>query len=84
LKNIELQYKDDNVKVNIRGNHFSAPHYLIIKIKKLINNLVYQAFSPTFQCIENNYSLTTDENSQLEQIARQFKCHYRKHRSHPR
>ncbi|CAF3536741.1 unnamed protein product [Rotaria sordida] len=74
LKNIELKYKDDNVKIQIRENLFYAPQYLASKIKQLINALVFQTATIIFQCIENACMMTTNEHLEIETIARKYNC----------
>jgi hypothetical protein len=78
LKNIELEHKDDNVKIQIRENLFYAPQYLTSKIKQLINTLIFQTATIIFQCIENACMLTTNENLKLEQITRKYNCQIEK------
>ncbi|CAF2898789.1 unnamed protein product [Rotaria sp. Silwood2] len=74
LKNIELEYKDDNVKIQIRENLFHAPQYLASKIKQLINALVFQTATIIFQCIANAGKMITNEHLEIEQIARKYNC----------
>ena len=74
LKHIELEHKDDNVKIIIRENLFYAPQYLISKIKDMINSLIFLRSIITFQTIQNNFMLTTNENFELEKIAQKFSC----------
>ncbi|CAF3486533.1 unnamed protein product [Rotaria sp. Silwood1] len=74
LKNIELEYKDDNVKIQIRENLFHAPQYLSSKIKQLINALVFQTATISFQCLENACTMTVNEHLKIEQIARKYNC----------
>ncbi|CAF3581457.1 unnamed protein product [Rotaria sp. Silwood1] len=78
LENIELEYKDDNVKIKIRENQLYAPDYLKIKIQQRIYNLIDQQYPITFQYITNNSILTNDEKLQLEEIAQQFHCQINK------
>ncbi len=69
LHEIEAQYKDHNIKLNIRQNEFQAPEYLVEKIKKMINRMIFEIFTLTFDRIEtktSSQSLTAKEQAHLE------------------
>ncbi|CAF4255680.1 unnamed protein product [Rotaria sp. Silwood2] len=74
LRNVELEYKDDNVRINIRQNSFDAPQYLTRKIEHLIHELAFQATMIVFQCLDNAHTLITDQKSQLTMIAQRYNC----------
>ena len=74
LKNIELDYKDDNVKIEIHANLITAPQYLIMKIKKLIQSMIFQTVTLRFQCIRNACTLTEQDHSQLKVLAENYNC----------
>ncbi|CAF1601334.1 unnamed protein product, partial [Didymodactylos carnosus] len=73
LKEIEIQYKHDNVKLGIRQNEFQAPVYLIDKIKESINKMIFETFTVTFETISHVPS--SEEISDLKQLAQQHNCH---------
>lgn len=64
LRDIEHQYKDDNVKFCVRQNEFQAPEFLIRKMKELINQMIFDTFT-----IEFNGTLTDTEESELKHLA---------------
>jgi hypothetical protein len=74
LKNIELDYKDDNVKIQIRENSIDAPQYLIMKIKQLIKSMICQTTTLTFQYIPNAFTLTEKDYLQLKVLAKNYNC----------
>ncbi|CAF1342365.1 unnamed protein product [Didymodactylos carnosus] len=75
LKDIETQYKDDNVKLRIRENTYHAPQYLIETIKQLITKLISYTVTFTVEnIIEHNLTLADKEKSQLEYIAQKHNC----------
>ncbi|CAM4934412.1 unnamed protein product [Rotaria socialis] len=74
LNSIELEHRNDNVKIQIRENVYYAPQYLTSKIKKMINALIFHTATISFQCIENACTVTTSEQLDLEQITRKHNC----------
>jgi hypothetical protein len=74
LKDIESEYKDDNVQIHIREKEFHAPQYLIDRIKQQINELICQTVVFVIQKIDNTTSLTDEENVALNKIAKQHNC----------
>lgn len=78
LKDIENEYKDDNVKIRIRQKEFNAPQYLIEKIKEKISELMFLLATSQFKKIGNSFILTNEQIKQLNQIARGNKCRIEK------
>ncbi|CAF1250141.1 unnamed protein product [Rotaria magnacalcarata] len=74
LNTIELEHRNDNVKIQIRENVYYAPQYLTSKVKKMINELIFYTATISFQCIENACTVTTSEQLDLEQITRKHNC----------
>jgi hypothetical protein len=74
LKKIEFNYKDDNVKIQIRENQIHVPQYLIVKIKQLIQSMVYQRTILRFQYIQNAFILKEKDYLALKSIARNYNC----------
>ncbi len=74
LKTIELNHRDDNVKIQIRENRIHAPQYLINKIKQLIQSMIYQTKILTFQSIQNAFVFKDKDYSSLKSIARNYNC----------
>ena len=71
LRDIESQYKDNEVKLNILQNQFQAPEYLVGKMKILINQMIFETFKVKFDRIETetSQSLTEKEKLDLQQVA---------------
>ena len=71
LKDIESQYKGNDVKLNVIQNQFQAPDYLVGKMQTLINQMIFEAFTVTFDRVETgiSQSLTAKEQLDLEQLA---------------
>ncbi|UJR07650.1 hypothetical protein I4U23_011938 [Adineta vaga] len=74
LKQIELDYKDDNVHIQIHSNLLTAPQYLIVKIKQLIQSLLFHTTTLTFRYIENGITLTEHDQLQLKTIGQNHNC----------
>jgi hypothetical protein len=74
LKHIELDYKDDNVKLQIRANAITAPQYLIMKMKHLIQSMIFQATSLIFEYIENAFIYPEKVLLQLNSVAQKYNC----------
>ncbi len=74
MRKIELDYKDDNVKIQIRENLIIAPHYLIIKMKQLIQSMICQTTTLIFRYIQNAFLLTEKDNLQLKVLAKNYNC----------
>ncbi|CAF4746587.1 unnamed protein product [Rotaria sp. Silwood1] len=74
LKNIESDYKNDNVQIRIRQKEFYAPQYRIEAIKQHINELIYQSTTFTIQKLENSVCLTDDDSARLNEIAKKHCC----------
>jgi len=74
LKNIELDYKDDNVKIHIRENSITAPQYLLMKMKQLIQSMIFQTATLNFQYIENAFILTEKDHLQLKVLGQNYNC----------
>ncbi|CAF4260209.1 unnamed protein product [Rotaria sp. Silwood2] len=74
LKDIESDYKNDNVQIRIRQKEFYAPQYRIEEIKQRIYELICQTIICSIQMIENSLSLIDDNNSQLNEIAKNYCC----------
>lgn len=74
LKDIENEYKDDHVKIRIRLREFTAPQYLIAKIKQQINELIIEKSICRFQQIDNSIVLTNEQRRKIYQIARNNHC----------
>ncbi|CAF3303678.1 unnamed protein product [Rotaria socialis] len=74
FKDIENDYKNDNVKIRIRQKEFYAPQYLIETIKQHINELICHTTTCIIQTMENSISLTDDEKTQLIEIAKRYYC----------
>ncbi len=74
MKTIELNHRDDNVKIQIRENRIDAPQYLINKIKQLIQSMIYQTKILTFQSIQNAFVFKDKDYSSLKSIARNYNC----------
>ncbi|CAF1114353.1 unnamed protein product [Adineta steineri] len=74
LKKIELDYKDDNVKIQIRENSIIAPQYLTMKIKQLIQSMISNTSTLNFRYIENAITLTEQNDLQLKVLAQTYNC----------
>lgn len=74
MKSIESDYKDDNVKIQIRENLIIAPQYLIMKMKQLIQSMIFQTANLNFQHIENAFTLTEQDQLQLKVLAQNYNC----------
>lgn len=74
MKNIELDYKDDNVKLQIHGDLIHAPQYLIMKMKQLIQSMICQTTIVIFQYIQNAFILTEKDYLQLKVLAQNYNC----------
>ncbi len=74
MKNLELDYKEDNVKIQIRENSIDAPQYLIMKMKELIQSMICQTITLTFQYIPNAFTLTEKDYLQLKVLAKNSNC----------
>ncbi|UJR07882.1 hypothetical protein I4U23_012164 [Adineta vaga] len=74
LRNIELNYEDDNVKIQIRESLFTSPQYLVKIIEQLILSMIFQTVNLTFKSIENAFLLTDSDRLQLETLAKNCNC----------
>jgi hypothetical protein len=74
LRNIELEHKDDDVKIQIRENSIVAPQYLIMKIKHLIQSMTFQSTTLIFQYIENALTITEKNHLELNQLTQNYNC----------
>ncbi|CAF2676114.1 unnamed protein product [Rotaria sp. Silwood2] len=78
IKNLEIDNKDDNVKIQIRENIIIAPQYLIMKIKQLIQSMVFQTIILTFRYIKNAFILTEKDDLKLKSLAQNYNCEINK------
>ncbi|CAF1260775.1 unnamed protein product [Adineta ricciae] len=74
LKQIELNYEEDNVKIQIREDSFISPQYLVKIIKQLIQSMIFQTVNLTFKSLENVFHLTDQDRLQLHGLARNHNC----------
>ncbi len=74
MKNIELDFKDDHIKLQIREDSITAPQYLINKIKQLIQSMIFQTTSLIFQYLENALIYSDKVLQQLNTTAKNFNC----------
>ncbi|CAF3728572.1 unnamed protein product [Rotaria sp. Silwood1] len=78
IKNLEIDYNDDNVKIQIRENIIIAPQYLIKKIKQLIQSMIFQTSILIFQYIKNAFILTEKDHLKLKTFAQNYHCEINK------
>ncbi|CAF3683738.1 unnamed protein product [Rotaria sp. Silwood1] len=78
IKNLEINYNDDNVKIQIRENIIIAPQYLIKKIKQLIQSMIFQTSILIFQYIKNAFILTEKDHLKLKTFAQNYHCEINK------
>ncbi|CAF0983783.1 unnamed protein product [Rotaria sordida] len=78
IKNLEIDYKDDNIKIKIRENIIIAPQYLIIKIKQLIQSKIFQTITLIFRYIKNAFILTEKDHLKLTTLAQNYHCEINK------
>ena len=74
MRQIESNYADDHVKIEIREDRFTAPRYLVNTIKELIQAMVFQTTMLTWKSVENASILTDRDTSQLKIIAENWNC----------
>ncbi|CAF0947415.1 unnamed protein product [Adineta ricciae] len=74
LKQIELNYEEDNVKIQIREGSFVSPQYLVKSIKQLIQSMIFQTVNLTFKSLENVFHLTDQNRLQLHGLAKNHNC----------
>jgi len=78
LKEIENDYKDDNVQIRIRLKEFYAPQYLIDKIKQDVYELISQTTICIIQKIGNSIPSMDEHITKLNEIARRYYCNIEK------
>ena len=78
IQDIENEYTDDHVKIRIRSKEFSAPQYLIDKVKQKLNDLIFYSTVCRFRKMGNTITLTDDDRTQINQIARRNYCRIEK------
>ncbi|CAM4863546.1 unnamed protein product [Rotaria socialis] len=74
LKNVEFNYKDDNLKINIRENIITAPQYLIMKIKQLVQSMISPTITLIYRHIKNSCTFTEKDHSKLKNLAESYFC----------
>ncbi|CAF3078094.1 unnamed protein product [Rotaria sp. Silwood2] len=70
--------KNDNVKIQIRENIILSPQYLIMKIKQLVQSMVFQTSTTIFRYIQNAFTLTEKDQSKLKNLAQNYNCEINK------
>ncbi|CAF3058552.1 unnamed protein product, partial [Rotaria sp. Silwood2] len=75
LHNIEREFPNDYIKLNVRQNQFYAPQYLKNEIQNTIINLLSNLQTTTFKSIELYYDIADKLYLNIKNIAQQNRCY---------